>query len=579
MINHSPKISDLELARRHTASHVMTAAVKMMFKDLLLGVGPSTDEGFYQDFDFGDTKVSDADFKKVEKKMRWIVNKNFQIKQTIIDFETAKKEFKNDKFKLELIDDLKKDGETKFSMYDLVDDSGNVFYRDLCAGPHLESTGKIGAFKLMKISGAYWRGDSERDSLTRIYGVAFATAEELEAYQKMLEEAQKRDHRKIGREIDLFSFHDEAPGFPFWHGKGMILMNKLIEFWRDEHHKAGYEEIKTPIILNQKLWEQSGHYEHYRDNMYFTKIDDEDFAVKPMNCPGGMLVYKTKLHSYRDFPLRAGELGLVHRHELSGTLHGLFRVRAFTQDDAHIFCTPDQVELELENLIKLFDKIYKKFGFEYRVELSTRPKKSIGSDEIWELAEATLEKAIKKSGIEFDINPEDGAFYGPKLDFHLKDAIGRSWQCGTIQLDFAMPERFDLEYVDADGSKKRPVMLHRVVYGAIERFIGILVEHTSGLLPLFCAPVQAVILPVAQSHEKFAAELLQKIEAVGGRAEIANASETLGKRILNGQKQKIPFFVIVGDEEVSSGKLTVRKCGEKKDEKIAVEEFLKKLSV
>jgi len=572
------KLSDSELARRHTSSHVMTAAVRMMFPDILLGVGPWTDEGFYQDFDFGETKVSDADFKKIEKKMRWIVNKNFQIKQTIIDFPTAKKEFAKDKFKQELIADLKKDGETKFSMYDLIDESGNVFYRDLCAGPHLASTGEIGAFKLTKISGAYWRGDAQRDSLTRIYGVAFATAEELQNYETMLIEAQKRDHRKLGRELDLFSFHDEGPGFPFWHGKGMILMNKLLDFWRDEHHKAGYEEIKTPIILNQKLWEKSGHYDHYRENMYFTKIDDEDYAVKPMNCPGGMLVYKTKIHSYRDFPLRAGELGLVHRHELSGALHGLFRVRSFTQDDAHIFCTPDQVESEIKDLIKLFDKFYKKFGFEYRVELSTRPKKSIGSDEIWKLAEDTLEKAIKKTGTEFDINPEDGAFYGPKLDFHLKDAIGRSWQCGTIQLDFAMPERFDLEYVDADGSKKRPVMLHRVVYGAIERFIGILIEHTAGVFPLFCAPVQAVILPVAQSHEKFAAELLAKIEGAGGRAEIEDSSETLGKRILNGQKQKIPFFVIVGDEEVSSGKITVRKCGEKKDEKIGVEDFIKKLN-
>ncbi len=572
------KISDSEMTRRHTASHVMTTAVRMMFPEVPLGVGPSTDEGFYQDFDFGDVKVSDEYFKKIEKKMRWIVNKDFKIKQTIIDFETAKKEFKNDRFKQELIKDLKEKGETEFSMYDFVNDAGDVIYRDLCAGPHLKSTGEVGVFKLTKISGAYWRGDAQRDSLTRIYGVAFATKEELENYETMLAEAQKRDHRRLGKELDLFSFHDEAPGFPFWHGKGMILMNKLIDYWREEHRQAGYEEIKTPIILNRKLWEQSGHYDHYRENMYFTKIDDEDYAVKPMNCPGGMLVYKTKIHSYRDFPLRSGELGLVHRHELSGALHGLFRVRSFTQDDAHIFCTPEQVGSEIQDLIKLFDKIYKKFGFEFRVELSTRPKKSIGSDEIWKLAEETLEKAIKKTGIEFDINPEDGAFYGPKLDFHLKDAIGRTWQCGTIQLDFAMPERFDLEYVDSDGSKKRPVMLHRVIYGSIERFIGILIEHTAGILPLFCAPVQAVILPVAQSHEKFAAELLAKIEAGGGRVEIADASETLGKRILNGQKQKIPFFVIVGDDEVASGKLTVRKCGEKKDEKIAVEDFIKKLN-
>ncbi len=571
------KISEFELARRHTASHIMTAAVKMMFSNISLGVGPSTNEGFYQDFDFGEKKVSDADFKKIEKKMRWIVNKDFSIKKSVIDSETAKKEFSQDKFKLELISDLQKKGETKFSMYDFVDDSSNVFYRDLCAGPHLSSTGELGVFKLTKISGAYWRGDSDRDSLTRIYGVTFATSEELETYKTMLEEAQRRDHRKIGRELDLFSFHDEAPGFPFWHGKGMILMNKLIDFWREEHRKAGYEEIKTPIILNRKLWEQSGHYEHYRENMYFTKIDDEDFAVKPMNCPGGMLVYKTTLHSYRDFPLRAGELGLVHRHELSGTLHGLFRVRAFTQDDAHIFCTPDQVGSELENLIKLFGKIYKKFGFEFRVELSTRPKNSIGSDEIWELAESTLEKAIKKTNIEFDVNPEDGAFYGPKLDFHLKDAIGRTWQCGTIQLDFSMPERFDLEYVAMDGSKKRPVMLHRVIFGSLERFIGILTEHTAGIFPLFCAPVQAVILPVAQSHEKFAVNLLQKIENAGGRAEIYDPSETLGKRILNGQKQKVPFFVIIGDNEVKSGNLTIRKCGEKKDKKIAINDFVKKL--
>jgi threonyl-tRNA synthetase len=447
-------------------------------------------------------------------------------------------------------------------------------YRDICAGPHLDSTGQLGIFKLTRLAGAYWRGDEKNNMLTRIYGVAFATKEEFEKYEHMLEEAAKRDHRKIGKELDLFSFQGEGPGFPFWHPKGMRLINELVRFWQKEHQAAEYEEIRTPIMLNESLWHQSGHWDNYKENMYFTEIDEQPFAVKPMNCPGGILIYKNSPHSYRELPLRWGELGLVHRHELSGVLHGLFRVRMFTQDDAHIFCTKEQVAKEVEKMITFYQKFYDTFEFTYRVELSTRPEKRVGDDAMWDLAEEILEKVIKNSGIPFEINEGDGAFYGPKLDFHLQDTIGRSWQCGTIQLDFSMPERFDMTYIGEDGAKHRVVMLHRALFGSLERFLGILLEHTAGALPVWLAPVQVMILPVSDSHMKYAAQLLQKIQKINGRAELLDSSETLGKRLRTSQIQKVSFSIIIGDDEVKNGKLTIRRYGEKKDEKITESKFL-----
>jgi threonyl-tRNA synthetase len=554
----------------------MTFAVKMIRPDIKLGVGPWTDDMFYQDFDFGEEPLGEHDFKAIEKKMRWIVNKDFKIVRKEFTEAEARDIWKEDPFKCELIDGIVARGE-QISAYDFEDESGRVVYRDICAGPHLESTGQLGAFKIMKIAGAYWRGDASKPSLTRIYGVSFSTQEKLDAYFKFLEEAAKRDHRKLGQELDLFSFHEEGPGFPFWHPNGMTLMNKLLAYWYKKHDEYGYKYIKTPMMLSEDLWHQSGHYANYKENMYFTEIDGKGFAVKPMNCPGGMLVYKSGLHSYRDLPLRLAELGLVHRHELSGTLHGLFRVRAFTQDDAHLFCTIDQVEEELRQVIQLATEFYSEFGFEFHVELSTKPEKAIGEDSMWEKAEGILEKVIANSGLEFKINPGDGAFYGPKLDFHLKDAIGRTWQCGTVQLDFAMPERFDLSYIGADGEKHRPVMLHRVIFGSIERFIGILIEHTAGALPSWLAPVQVAILPVSDSHMERAKEVQKELELQGVLVELFDPRETLGKRIRLAQTRKLPFAAIIGDEELKSGEVTIRKYGEQKDETVSVEKFIKKL--
>lgn len=567
---------DLEVMRRHSGSHIMTFAVKMIRPDITLGVGPWTDDMFYQDFDFGEEPLGEHDFKAIEKKMRWIVNKDFKIIRKEFTEAEAREIWKNDPFKCELIDGIVERGE-QISAYDFIDESGRVVYRDICAGPHLESTGQLGAFKIMKIAGAYWRGDASKPSLTRIYGVAFSTQEKLDAYLHFLEEAAKRDHRKLGQELDLFSFHDEGPGFPFWHPNGMTLMNKLLAYWHKKHDEYGYKYIKTPMMLSEDLWHQSGHYANYKENMYFTEIDGKGFAIKPMNCPGGMLVYKSGFHSYRDLPLRLAELGLVHRHELSGTLHGLFRVRAFTQDDAHLFCTLDQVEEELRQVIQLATEFYSEFGFEFHVELSTKPEKAIGEASMWEKAESILEKVIAHSGLEFKINPGDGAFYGPKLDFHLRDAIGRTWQCGTVQLDFAMPERFDLTYIGADGEKHRPVMLHRVIFGSIERFIGILIEHTAGALPVWLAPVQVAILPVSDSHMDRAKEVQKELEKSGILAELFDARETLGKRIRLAQTRKLPFAAIIGDEEIQSGNVTIRKYGEQKDATVSIAQFLKEL--
>lgn len=570
------KTADLEVMRKHTGSHIMTYAVKMMRPDIKLGVGPWTDDMFYQDFDFGDEPMSENEFKKIEKKMRWIVNKDFKVERKEFSEAEARQIWAEDPFKLELIDGIVQRGE-QITAYDFVDEHGRTVYRDICAGPHLESTGQLGAFKLMKLAGAYWRGDASNPSLTRIYGVAFPDKEKLEEYLHLLEEAAKRDHRKLGQDLELFSFHDEGPGFPFWHPNGMTLMNRLLAYWHKKHDEYGYKYVQTPMMLSEDLWHQSGHYANYKENMYFTEIDEKGFAVKPMNCPGGMLIYKHSLHSYRDLPLRLAELGKVHRHELSGALHGLFRVRAFTQDDAHIFCTEDQVELELNKVIDLAKEFYAKFGFDFHVELSTKPEKAIGADSMWEHAESILDKVIKSSGLPFKINPGDGAFYGPKLDFHLRDAIGRTWQCGTVQLDFAMPERFDLNYIGADGEKHRPVMLHRVVFGSIERFIGILIEHTAGALPAWVAPVQVAILPVGETQMARAEEVKSELEAEGAFVEILDPRETLGKRIRLAQTRKIPFAAIIGEKELESGKLTVRAYGEQKDSEMSIKTLLDKL--
>lgn len=557
---------------RHSASHLLAAAVVDMFPEAKLGIGPSIENGFYYDFDLPRTLIPE-DLPLLEKKMKHLVKQNTKFEYFEKSIEEAidfLKEIKQD-YKIELVKDLQEKGETTVSFYK------NGHFVDLCKGPHVESTMKTGVFKLTSIAGAYWKGDEKNPMLQRIYGILFENKADLDAHLKFLAEAKKRDHRKLGKDLDLFSFQEEGPGFPFWHPKGTIVYDELVNFWKEKHLEAGYEQIRTPIILNEELWHQSGHWQNYQENMYFTKIDDRDFAVKPMNCPGGILVYKAGAYSYRDLPLRMGELGLVHRHELSGALHGLFRVRSFTQDDAHIYCTPDQVESEIEAVIKLAQDVYNSFGFEFRVELSTRPEKSIGSDEIWELAEKTLENVISKSGIQFDVNPGDGAFYGPKLDFHLKDTIGRSWQCGTVQLDFSMPERFELEYNDKDGKKHRPVMLHRVIFGSLERFIGILLENFAGALPVWLSPIQARIIPVAEAHQEYADSVYKKLKESGIRVDMNEATESLGKRIRSAEMQKIPYMLVIGDKEVESKGITVRDYKTKNQEPIETNKFVKQV--
>jgi len=557
---------------RHSASHLLAAAVVEMFPEAKLGIGPAIENGFYYDFELPRTLIPE-DLPLLEKKMKHLAKQNLKFEyfeKTIDEAINFLKEIKQD-YKIELVKDLQTQGETTVNFYK----NGN--FVDLCKGPHVESTMKTGVFKLTSIAGAYWKGNEKNPMLQRIYGILFENKADLDAHLKFLAEAKKRDHRKLGKDLDLFSFHEEGPGFPFWHPKGTIIFDELVKYWKQIHQTAGYQEIRTPLILNEDLWHQSGHWDNYQENMYFTKIDERNFAIKPMNCPGGMLIYKANAHSYRDLPLRIGELGLVHRHELSGTLHGLFRVRSFTQDDAHIYCTPDQVEAEITKVIKLAEKIYHTFGFDFRVELSTRPKKSIGSDQIWELAENTLEKIIKESGIEFDINPGDGAFYGPKLDFHLTDTLGRGWQCGTVQLDFSMPERFELEYNDKDGKKHRPVMLHRVIFGSMERFIGILLEHFTGALPIWLSPLQARIIPVAESHQKYAEKVLEKLQKVGIRADLAESTESLGKRIRSAEVQKIPYMLVLGDKEVESKNVTVRDYKTKNQKPILIKNFLAKV--
>lgn len=547
----------MRLKYRHTTSHIMAQAVKNLWPDVKLAIGPAIENGFYYDFDM-DHKISDQDLLKIQKEMKKIIKANYPLERFELPREEAIKfmEDKGEDYKVELIKDLPED--EVISFYKQGD------FTDLCAGPHMESTGQIKAVKLQSVAGAYWRGDVNRKMLQRVYGTCFPTQEELDEYLKRLEEAKKRDHRKIGKEMDLFALYDEAPGFPFFLPKGMIIRNELENFWKMEHRKRGYEEIKTPLIMNEQLWRTSGHWDHYKDNMYFTKIDDEDYAIKPMNCPGSLLVYKRKIWSYRELPVRMGELGQVHRHELSGALHGLMRVRTFTQDDAHIFMLPEQIKDEVVGVLKLIDDIYKMFGFTYHIELSTKPENSMGTEEEWETAENALSEAIQSIGAPYVINEGDGAFYGPKLDFHLEDSIGRTWQCGTIQLDMQMPQRFDITYVGPDGEKHRPVMIHRAIFGSIERFIGILTEHFAGKFPLWIAPVQVKLLTVTEKFVDYASEVAKKFEDAGIRAETDLRNEKIGYKLREARNERNPYICIIGEKEVEARNLTVRnnKTGE-----------------
>lgn len=561
--------ADGRWALRHTASHILAQAVKRLYKDekVQLAIGPAIENGFYYDIDM-ERKLNDSDLADIEKEMKKIVKENLPLVRKKVSRDEALKFFqeKGEAYKVQLIEDLP--AEEEITLYTQGE------FTDLCAGPHVASTGKVKALKLQSVAGAYWRGDEHNKMLQRIYGTAFEKQSDLDDYLKMLEEAKKRDHRKLGKLLDIFSLHEEGPGFPFFHPNGMVIRNELIQYWREVHRRYGYKEIKTPMILNRRLWEQSGHWAHYKDNMYFTKIDGEDYAIKPMNCPGGMLVYNSKQHSYRDLPLRLGELGLVHRHEKSGELHGLFRVRNFTQDDAHLFVTPEQIEPEIQHTIDLFDEVYSTFGLEYTAELSTRPDDSMGSDEIWEKSTNALRHALEHRGLKYVVNEGDGAFYGPKIDFHLKDSIGRTWQCGTIQLDMLMPEKFDLTYVGEDGEKHRTVMLHRVVYGSIERFIGILIENYAGAFPVWLAPVQIRVLPITEKHADYAYELEKKFFNLGFRVEVDARNEKTGKKIREAQVLKTPYSLVVGDAEVKDHTVTVRKYGEKESKTVSLDAFV-----
>ena len=554
----------------HTTSHVMAHAVKRLYPNAKLAIGPSIDAGFYYDFDV-DRSFSIDDLAEIEKEMEKIIKEDYRIERFTLPRDKAIKfmEEKCEPYKVELIMDLPENEEISF--YSQGD------FTDLCAGPHLLSTGKINAFKLLSVAGAYWRGSEKNKMLQRIYGISFPEKKQLNEYIDRIEEAKKRDHRKLGKELDLFDIMEEGPGFPFFLPKGMIIRNILEEYWRQDHRKRGYQEIKTPIILREELWHRSGHWDHYRENMYFTVIDDENYAIKPMNCPGGMLVYKRKLYSYKDLPLRLAELGLVHRHELSGVLHGLMRVRCFTQDDAHIFMTPEQVNGEIRGVIDLVDSFYKLFGFKYHVELSTRPENSMGTDEQWEIATNELKNAIESIGMNYKVNEGDGAFYGPKIDFHLEDSIGRKWQCGTIQLDFQMPERFDLTYIGPDGEKHRPVMIHRVVLGSIERFIAILTEHFAGAFPIWLAPVQVKILPIADKHHEYGNSIFNVMDQNNIRTEIDSRSEKIGYKIRESQLQKIPYMLILGDKEIDDSTVSVRSRKEGDLGSMTVEKFIDKI--
>lgn len=557
---------------RHTASHILAQAVKRLWPEAKLAIGPAIDKGFYYDIDMEHT-LTPEDLGKIEKEMSRIVKENLPITKSVMPRQEAIEFFKakNEDYKVELIQDLPEDA--VISCYAQGD------FIDLCAGPHVASTGKVKAFKLQSIAGAYWRGDEKNKMLQRIYGTAFEKKEELDAYLHLLEEAAKRDHRKLGKELGLFVIKEEGPGFPFFLPKGMALRNELENFWREVHHEFEYEEIRTPIILNKQLWETSGHWFHYRENMYTTIIDEEEYAIKPMNCPGGILVYQNEMHSYRDFPLRYAELGLVHRHELSGALHGLFRVRAFTQDDAHVFMLPDQMQSELMKVIELFDRIYSQFGLKYHVELSTKPDNAMGDDAIWEAATEALRNAIEAKGIPYVINPGDGAFYGPKLDYHIEDSLGRTWQCGTIQLDMNLPERFQIEYVGEDGQKHRPIMIHRACFGSMERFIGILTEHYAGAFPTWMAPVQVKILPISEKHVEYAKELAKQMHRDYVRVEVDDRSEKIGYKIRQAQMAKVPYMLVVGDKEVEEGTVNVRKHGGDELGSVPFEEFFNSIKI
>lgn len=554
-------------ALRHSASHIMAQAVKRLFADVKVGIGPSIANGFYYDFDTAYTFTPD-DLIKIQAEMEKIIKEDLPIERREVSREEAIQLFadQNEIYKVELISGLPDD--VIISLYQQGE------FVDLCAGPHVPSTGRVKVVKLQSLAGAYWRGDEKRKMLQRIYGTSFEKKADLDAYLTMLEEAAKRDHRKLGRELDLFSMQEEGPGFPFFHPKGMIIRNELEAFWRKLHIKYGYQEIKTPIILHQKLWHQSGHWDHYRENMYFTNIDGEGYAVKPMNCPGGILVYRSQHHSYRDLPLRTAELGLVHRHELHGALHGLMRVRSFTQDDAHIFMLPSQIKQEIMKVIELFDTVYSVFGLTYHAELSTKPEKAMGSDEMWELATNALQDALESKNMPYKINEGDGAFYGPKIDFHLKDSIGRTWQCGTIQLDMQMPERFELNYIGEDGQKHRPVMIHRVAYGSMERFIGILIEHFAGAFPAWLAPVQVKLLPITDRQAAYANELAAMMRDADIRVEVDERNEKIGYKIREGQMEKVPYMLILGDKEMESKTVAVRKRGQGDIGSQSVEQFL-----
>ena len=552
---------------RHSTAHVMAQAVKRIYGNVKLAIGPTIKNGFYYDFDL-DISLTQDDLKKIEDEMNKIINEDLKFKRDDVSREEALKIMseKGEYYKVELINAL--------------DESENIFlyeqgdFTDLCRGPHIPSTKFIKAFKLTSVAGAYWRGSEKNKMLQRIYGVAFSSKKELEKYLNMIEEAKKRDHRKLGRELKLFEIMDEGPGFPFFLPNGVILKNILIDYWRKLHNEAGYVEIETPIMLNKELWIRSGHWDHYKENMYTSMIDNKEFALKPMNCPGGMLVYKSEGHSYRDLPLRVGELGRVHRHEISGALHGLMRVRAFTQDDAHIFMLPEQIKSEILGVIKLIDEVYDTLGFKYNVELSTRPEDSMGSDEEWNMAERSLKEALDEGGLDYKINEGDGAFYGPKIDFHIEDSLGRSWQCGTIQLDFQLPQRFELEYIGSDGEKHRPIVIHRVIFGSIERFIGILIEHFAGKFPVWLAPVQVKVLPISDNFVEYGSEVIGKLREAGIRCEIDNRSEKIGYKIREARNERVPYMIIVGEQEKTHGNISLRSREGGDEGSTSLEEFI-----
>ena len=552
---------------RHSAAHVMAQAVKRLYKNVKLAIGPTIKNGFYYDFDL-DVSLTNDDLQKIEDEMNKIISKDLKFTRQEVSRKEALKLMseKNEYYKIELINDL--DENEQISLYTQGD------FTDLCRGPHIPSTRFIKAFKLTSVAGAYWRGDEKNEMLQRIYGVAFATKKDLEKYEKLIEEAKRRDHRKLGRELKLFEIMDEGPGFPFFLPKGVVLKNILIDYWRKLHNEAGYVEIETPIMLNKNLWIRSGHWEHYKENMYTSMIDNKEFALKPMNCPGGMLVYKSETHSYRDLPLRVGELGRVHRHELSGALHGLMRVRAFTQDDAHIFMLPEQIKSEILGVVKLIDEVYGTLGFKYNVELSTRPEDSMGTDEEWNMAENSLKEALNEGGLDYKINEGDGAFYGPKIDFHIEDSLGRSWQCGTIQLDFQLPQRFELEYIGRDGEKHRPIVIHRVIFGSIERFIGILIEHFAGKFPVWLAPVQVKVLPISDKFMDYSNEVLDKLRKAGIRCEIDARNEKTNYKIREARNERVPYMIIIGEKEQTCGDISVRSRKNGDEGSTSLKEFI-----